>query len=97
MNTPPIVSADEWTAARAALLVKEKEMLRARDANTSDVSRAWRWAGCATWSATIEQPTHAWSGQPCTPGSRNARYTMSCVRPSNKSTKLFSPSGVSNR
>ena len=23
--------------------------------------------------ATIEQPTHAWSGHPCTPGSRNAR------------------------
>lgn len=32
MNTPPIVSAQEWTAAHAKLLVKEKEMTRARDA-----------------------------------------------------------------
>jgi predicted dithiol-disulfide oxidoreductase (DUF899 family) len=32
MNTPPIVSAPEWQAARQQLLVKEKELLRARDA-----------------------------------------------------------------
>jgi len=32
MNTPPIVSADEWEAARQQLLVKEKELTRARDA-----------------------------------------------------------------
>jgi predicted dithiol-disulfide oxidoreductase (DUF899 family) len=32
MKTPPIVSADEWQAAREKLLVKEKEMTRARDA-----------------------------------------------------------------
>jgi predicted dithiol-disulfide oxidoreductase (DUF899 family) len=32
MNTPPIVSAQEWAAAHAKLLVKEKEMTRARDA-----------------------------------------------------------------
>ena len=32
MKTPPIVSADEWEAARHQLLVKEKEMTRARDA-----------------------------------------------------------------
>lgn len=30
--TPPIVSAEEWEAVRAALLVKEKEHTRARDA-----------------------------------------------------------------
>ena len=32
MNTPPIVSAQEWEAARQQLLVKEKEVTRARDA-----------------------------------------------------------------
>ncbi|HWC27676.1 MAG TPA: DUF899 family protein, partial [Solirubrobacteraceae bacterium] len=29
---PPIVSPQEWEAARQALLVKEKELTRARDA-----------------------------------------------------------------
>jgi predicted dithiol-disulfide oxidoreductase (DUF899 family) len=32
MNTPPIVSPQEWDAARADMLVKEKEHTRARDA-----------------------------------------------------------------
>ena len=32
MNTPPIVSAQEWEAARQQLLVKEKEVMRAHDA-----------------------------------------------------------------
>jgi predicted dithiol-disulfide oxidoreductase (DUF899 family) len=32
MNKPPVVSADEWEAARQKLLVKEKELTRARDA-----------------------------------------------------------------
>jgi predicted dithiol-disulfide oxidoreductase (DUF899 family) len=32
MNTPPIVSSEEWEAARAEMLVKEKELTRARDA-----------------------------------------------------------------
>jgi predicted dithiol-disulfide oxidoreductase (DUF899 family) len=31
MNTPPIVSTQEWEAAREQLLVKEKELTRARD------------------------------------------------------------------
>jgi predicted dithiol-disulfide oxidoreductase (DUF899 family) len=31
MNTPPVVSAQEWEAARQQLLVKEKEVTRARD------------------------------------------------------------------
>jgi predicted dithiol-disulfide oxidoreductase (DUF899 family) len=31
MNTPPIVSPEEWEAARLELLVKEKELTRARD------------------------------------------------------------------
>jgi predicted dithiol-disulfide oxidoreductase (DUF899 family) len=32
MNLPPIVSANEWEAARQDLLVEEKELTRARDA-----------------------------------------------------------------
>jgi predicted dithiol-disulfide oxidoreductase (DUF899 family) len=32
MNLPPVVSEEEWQAARAALLVKEKEATRTRDA-----------------------------------------------------------------
>jgi predicted dithiol-disulfide oxidoreductase (DUF899 family) len=32
MKTPPIVSAEEWNAARQRLLAKEKEVTRARDA-----------------------------------------------------------------
>ncbi|TMK66913.1 MAG: DUF899 domain-containing protein [Actinobacteria bacterium] len=32
MKTPPIVSPEEWRAAREKLLVKEKELTRARDA-----------------------------------------------------------------
>ena len=32
MKTPAIVSAEEWIAERAKLLVKEKEFTRARDA-----------------------------------------------------------------
>jgi predicted dithiol-disulfide oxidoreductase (DUF899 family) len=32
MKTPPIVSSQEWDAARERLLVKEKEFTRARDA-----------------------------------------------------------------
>src|SRR3982751_6576019 len=36
MNLPPVVSATEWQAARDALLVKEKEATRARDALTAE-------------------------------------------------------------
>ncbi|MDX6418572.1 MAG: hypothetical protein QOG28_3192, partial [Trebonia sp.] len=32
MNTPPIVSAQEWEAAREELLAEEKKHTRARDA-----------------------------------------------------------------
>ncbi len=32
MNLPPVVSAEEWDAARAEMLVKEKAFTRARDA-----------------------------------------------------------------
>src|SRR3954451_24737102 len=39
MQTPPIVSAQEWDAAREALLVKEKQHTRARDARAAERRR----------------------------------------------------------
>jgi predicted dithiol-disulfide oxidoreductase (DUF899 family) len=39
MDTPTIVSPDEWEAARLRLLVKEKELTRARDALAADRRR----------------------------------------------------------
>ena len=39
MNLPPVVSPDEWDAARQRLLVKEKEATRARDALAAERRR----------------------------------------------------------
>ncbi len=39
MKTPPIVSPREWETARQQLLVKEKEVTRARDALAADRRR----------------------------------------------------------
>ncbi|MBK5232637.1 MAG: DUF899 domain-containing protein [Thermoleophilia bacterium] len=39
MNTPPTVSPQEWEAARAELLIKEKELTRARDAMAAERRR----------------------------------------------------------
>jgi predicted dithiol-disulfide oxidoreductase (DUF899 family) len=39
MNTPPIASPEEWEAARLQLLVKEKELTRARDALAAERRR----------------------------------------------------------
>jgi predicted dithiol-disulfide oxidoreductase (DUF899 family) len=39
MKTPPIVSPEEWLAARQKLLVKEKELTRARDAMAAERRR----------------------------------------------------------
>jgi predicted dithiol-disulfide oxidoreductase (DUF899 family) len=52
MNTPPIVSPQEWEAARARLLVKEKAMTRARDALAAERRRMpwlpWKRPICST-------------------------------------------------
>ncbi len=46
MQTPPIVTQQEWEAAREQLLVKEKALTRSRDALASERRRmpwvAWR-------------------------------------------------------
>ncbi len=39
MNMPPIVSPEEWRAAREELLIKEKELTRARDALAAERRR----------------------------------------------------------
>ncbi len=39
MNTPPVVSSEEWEAARLQLLVKEKQLTRARDALAAERRR----------------------------------------------------------
>ena len=39
MNAPPIVSPQEWKTAREQLLVKEKELTRARDALAAERRR----------------------------------------------------------
>ena len=44
MKMPPIVSPQEWQAAREALLVKEKELTRARDALAAERRRMPRMA-----------------------------------------------------
>jgi predicted dithiol-disulfide oxidoreductase (DUF899 family) len=44
MKTPPIVSAEEWEAARQQLLVKEKALTRARDALAAE-RRRMPWLG----------------------------------------------------
>jgi predicted dithiol-disulfide oxidoreductase (DUF899 family) len=44
MNLPPVVSAEEWKVAREELLVKEKELTRARDALAAERRRMPRLA-----------------------------------------------------
>ena len=44
MNTPPIVSPQEWEAAREKLLAKEKEVTRAKDALAAERRRMPRMA-----------------------------------------------------
>src|SRR5437870_6257164 len=39
MKTPPVVSIQDWEAARQKLLVKEKELTRARDAMAAERRR----------------------------------------------------------
>jgi predicted dithiol-disulfide oxidoreductase (DUF899 family) len=39
MNTPPIISRQEWTDAREEMLVREKELTRARDALAAERRR----------------------------------------------------------
>ena len=51
METAPIVSPEEWGAAREQMLVKEKEMTRARDA------LAAQRGGCRGWPSRRTTPS----------------------------------------
>ena len=44
MKMPPVVAVEEWKAAREELLVKEKELTRARDALAAERRRMPRLA-----------------------------------------------------
>jgi hypothetical protein len=55
--------------------------LRAREANASVVSRAFRWATWATWSATMEQPMQAWRR----PRIRHSQHRRASARSSDAS------------
>src|ERR1700749_3801915 len=55
MNTPPIVSLQEWQSAREQLLVKEKALTRARDALAAERRRMPWLAVDKTY--TFEGPT----------------------------------------
>jgi len=57
MNTPPVVSREEWEAARARLLVREKATTRARDALAAE-RRRMPWMAVET-GYTFEGPTGA--------------------------------------
>ena len=52
MDTPPIVSPQEWEAARQELLVKEKELTRASDALAAERRRMPRMAVTRTTCLT---------------------------------------------
>ena len=60
MNTPPIVSPQDWEAARQELLVEEKELTRARDALAA--KRRWMpWMAVDKDSRGAEHIGSTWS------------------------------------
>ena len=52
MKTPPVVSPQEWEAARQPLLVKEKALTRSRDAMAAERRRM-------PWVRRREESTHS--------------------------------------
>ena len=68
MNTPPIVSREEWEAAREELLVKEKELTRARDALAAERRRMPWWPWRRSTSST--GPTARRACSTCSTGAR---------------------------
>src|SRR5688500_19229646 len=62
MQTPPVVSREAWEAARAQLLVKEKEHTRARDALAAErrrmpwmeVEKSYRFEGPAGEASLLD-------------------------------------------
>ncbi|MFZ0385967.1 MAG: DUF899 family protein [Solirubrobacteraceae bacterium] len=63
MKLPPIVSAQEWDAARERLLVKEKELTHARDALAAARRRMPRLLSTSDTRSTA--PTAGWACSTC--------------------------------
>jgi len=59
MKTPPIVSRQEWEAARQQLLVKEKELTRARDGLAAERRRTRIRPGERSLATTCSPPHNA--------------------------------------
>jgi predicted dithiol-disulfide oxidoreductase (DUF899 family) len=87
MNMPPIVSPQEWEAARQELLVKEKELTRSRDALAAErrrmprmaVEKDYRFEGraarraCTTClTGAVNWSSTASSSSPARPAGRSA-------------------------
>jgi Bacterial protein of unknown function (DUF899) len=66
MNTPPMVSRQEWEAARQQMLVKEKALMRARDALAAErrrvpwmaVEKAYEHVSAVTGGGFHDLPSH---------------------------------------
>ena len=76
MNTPPTVSPQEWEAAREALLAKEKELTRARDALAAE-RRRMPWLAVEKAYASRARPAR----RPCSISSRAAASSSSTASP----------------
>ena len=77
IKTPPIVSAQEWEAARQQLLVKEKALTRSRDALAAERRRM-------PWMAVDKK--YAFDG----PGGKVSLLDLFDERRDRKSTRLNS-------
>ena len=60
MKTPPVVSPEEWEAARQQLLFKEKELTRARDAMAAQRRRMPWMAIERNTSSRVPRVKSAW-------------------------------------
>jgi predicted dithiol-disulfide oxidoreductase (DUF899 family) len=60
MKTPPIVSPQEWQAARETLLVREKELTRALDAMAADAGGCHGWPWRRTTASRDPTDRRAW-------------------------------------
>ncbi len=80
MNTPPIVSPEEWITARERLLVKEKEHKRAGDALAAERRRM-------PWMAVEkEYKFDGPDGQASCSTCSRAAASLSCIAPSTRRT-----------
>jgi Bacterial protein of unknown function (DUF899) len=56
MNLPPVVSPQEWEAAREELLVKEKKLTHARESGSNGSSIPAGWPQSSSTGAVIRRP-----------------------------------------